>query len=119
MKERKSSQPFTGITLQAERRSHPRFALQVQLELHEEGSDVPIRLTTTDLSRGGCYVQTNMPLAVGIRVYLRLWLGHTALRIKGRIVTSHPQFGNGIMFIEYEGDGQKVLADYLDAVCFD
>jgi hypothetical protein len=93
--------------------------LQLQLELHEEGNDVPIRLTTTDLSRGGCYVQTSMPLAVGTRVYLRLWIGHTPLKIKGRIVTSHPQFGNGIMFIEYEGDAQKALSEYLDAVCFD
>jgi hypothetical protein len=86
MKDRKSSQPFTGITLQSERRAHPRFTLQVQVELHQDGSDVPMRLTTTDLSRGGCYVQTNMPLSVGTNVQLRLWLGHSSLDVRGRIV---------------------------------
>jgi hypothetical protein len=32
------------------------------------------------------------------------------------VVTHHPQFGNGIKFLEFEDDGKKVLAQYLDAI---
>ena len=39
-----------------ERRRYPRYSVQVQLELREDGNDVPMRANTTDLSRGGCYV---------------------------------------------------------------
>jgi hypothetical protein len=38
------------------------------------------------------------------------------VRMRGRVVTHHPQFGNGIKFLEFEDDGKKVLAQYLDAI---
>ena len=44
-----------------DRRQHPRYTVQVQIELRQEGSDVPMRLETTDLSRGGCYIQLISP----------------------------------------------------------
>jgi hypothetical protein len=31
-------------------------------------------------------------------------------------VTRHPQFGNGIMFLEFEGGGERLLGRYLEAV---
>jgi hypothetical protein len=88
----------------------------VQIELHEETSDVPLRLQTTDLSRGGCYIQLIMTLSLGTLIRGTLWLGQTPVRVRGRVVTRHPQFGNGIIFLEFEGDGAQVLTHYLDAL---
>jgi hypothetical protein len=99
-----------------DRRSDPRYSIQVQIELREDGSDVPMRMSTTDLSRGGCYVESVLPLPVGTYVTAKLWFNDCSVSMRGRVVTLHPQFGNGIKFLEYEGGGKKVLAQYLDAI---
>lgn len=102
-----------------ERRRYPRYTVQVQIELRQEGNDVPLRLETTDLSRNGCYVQLLMPLPVGVRVQATLWLDGYPVVIRGRVVTRHPQFGNGIMFLEFEADAEQQLVRYLDALTTD
>jgi len=99
-----------------DRRRDPRHSLQVQIELRQESSDVPMRMCTTDLSRGGCYVELMLPLPIGTDVTAKLWLTDCPVRMRGRVVTLHPQFGNGIKFLEFEDDGKKVLAQYLDAI---
>lgn len=106
------STPFTH----PERRVHRRYTVQVPIEIREEGSDVPLRLETTDLSRGGCYVQLMMTLVLGTYVNATLWLDQSPVRVRGRVVTRHPQFGNGIMFLEFEGNGAQLLAQYMEAI---
>jgi hypothetical protein len=108
-------QPAPAVA-QAERRLHPRYNTKVQIELHAQGSDIPMRLETTDLSRTGCYIVMTMPLPVGAEVEATLWLAEQRIRVRGRIVTRHPQFGNGIMFLKFEGDDEKTLRTYLDQV---
>lgn len=110
------TQASTPAAFEHERRLHARHTLQVQVELREEGTEVPMRLETTDLSRGGCYVQLLMPLSVGIRVRVTLWLDSYSIVIQGRVVTRHPQFGNGIMFVEFEGEAEQLLKRYLDGI---
>ena len=107
-------QPPDPAVAQEERRAHPRHSVQVQVELRQEGSDVPMRLTTTDLSRNGCYVELIAPLSVGIRVKATLWLGEQCVRVRGCVVTRHPQYGNGIMFLIFEDDGQQILRTFLE-----
>jgi hypothetical protein len=109
-----SHQPSEATASPVERRRFPRHSVQVQIELHQEGSDVPLRMETADLSRGGCYVQLMMPLSVGTYVKATLWICDSPVRVRGRVVTRHPQFGNGIMFLEFQGNGEQLLARYLD-----
>jgi hypothetical protein len=99
-----------------ERRLSPRYTVNVPIELHEEGSRIPLRVKTTDLSRGGCYIKLTVPLSVGGRVRAQLWLDGQPISIRGRVITRHPDFGNGIMFLEFEGEGEKLLRQYLAAV---
>ncbi|HLX83239.1 MAG TPA: PilZ domain-containing protein [Terriglobales bacterium] len=99
-----------------ERRGHQRHTVQVQIEIHPEDTDVPMRLETTDLSRGGCYVQMMMPFAVGARGRATLWLGDRPVVIHGQVVTCHNQFGNGVKFVEFEGQAQQLLDRYLSAI---
>lgn len=110
------TQPSTTVAIEPDRRHHPRYSVQVQIEIHQDGSDVPLHLETTDLSRGGCYVQLTIPLAVGIRLQATLWIDGCPIAVRGLVVTRHPQFGNGIMFVEFEGQGEQVLSRYLAAI---
>src|SRR5208283_5648332 len=80
-----------------DRRQFRRYNVNVQIEVRERDSSVPLRMQTTDLSRGGCYVQLMMPMQVGTYVNCKFWLGEKALEVRGRVVTRHPQFGNGII----------------------
>jgi hypothetical protein len=109
-------QPATPVTINRERRLNPRSTVNVPIELHEEGSRVPIRAETTDLSRGGCYIKLTVPLGVGGRIRAQLSLDGHPMVARGRVVTRHPDFGNGIMFLEFEGEGEKLLRQYLAAV---
>lgn len=109
-------QPSASPQPQPERRRYPRYTVHVQIELRQEDTDVPMRLETTDLSRNGCYVQVLIPLPVGVRVQATLWLHGYPIVIRGRVVTRHPQFGNGIMFLEFEADAEQQLSRYLDAI---
>jgi hypothetical protein len=109
-------QPSTSFLDQPERRRYPRYSVQLQIELRQEGNDVPMRLETTDLSRHGCYVQLFIPLSVGIRVHATMWLDGYPVVVRGRVVTRHPQFGNGIMFLESEADAEQKLSRYLEAI---
>ena len=111
-----NQQPSASPLAHRERRRYARYTVQVQVELRQEGNDVPMRLETTDLSRNGCYIQLLVPLSVGVRVRATLWLDGYPVVIRGRVVTRHPQFGNGIMFLEYEDDAEQQLSRYLEAI---
>jgi hypothetical protein len=99
-----------------DRRRHARYSVQVQIEIRQDGIDVPFRLQTTDLSRGGCYVELMMPLPIGTSLRATLWLDGSPLRVHGIVATRHPQFGNGIRFLDFEGNGEQLLTQYLDGV---
>jgi c-di-GMP-binding flagellar brake protein YcgR len=105
--------PLDSDIAAEERRLHPRYTVRVQIEIHPEDTDIPMRLETTDLSRSGCYIQLMMPFAVGVKVRVTLWLDGRAIVIHGQVVTCHTQFGNGVRFVEFEGAAQQLLDRYL------
>jgi hypothetical protein len=113
-----SSAPLhaTQAPHEPDRRLHPRYTVQVQIEILREDRDIPMRCETTDLSRGGCYIRLAVPLPVGIRLHATLWLDGCPIVIKGLVVTRHPDFGNGIMFVDIEGQGDTLLKRYLEAI---
>jgi hypothetical protein len=111
-------QPQSSTPAPPERRGTPRYTVNVQIELRADGADIPLRAETTDLSRGGCYVQMMTTLPIGTYAKGTLWLDGTAVRIRGRVVTRHPQYGNGIIFIAFEGDGEVFLGRYLERISF-
>jgi hypothetical protein len=99
-----------------DRRGYPRYTVQVPIELEVEGCETILSAETTDLSRNGCYVRFRSPFPVSLRVHAILWLGTVPIQIEGRIVTRHPEFGNGIMFLKIQDRDAKALATYLEAV---
>jgi c-di-GMP-binding flagellar brake protein YcgR len=98
-----------------ERRRFQRLPIAMQAELRVRGTELPIRVETADISAGGCYVEMAVTVDVGTALDVVLWLGHEKLVVRGRVVTRHPHFGNGIEFVGVSPDDRQKLQLFLDA----
>src|SRR5882762_8472541 len=97
----------------AEKRRHPRRKVPIQIELHQEGDDAPLRTATSKTSLGGCYVQTMFTLAVGTLLTMTLWLGDEKVMTECRVAICFPQVGNGIEFTGMSHDARGKLERFL------
>jgi c-di-GMP-binding flagellar brake protein YcgR len=105
--------PNLTTALSSERRLSQRLTVAAQIELRIKNDSVPIRSKTTDLSVGGCYIEMGVTLEPGTPLDVVLWLEHEKLVLQGRIVTKHPQFGNGIEFIGVSPEAETCLQRFL------
>jgi hypothetical protein len=53
-------------------------------------------------------------LEVDTALKIVLWLGHKKLSLDGRVVTRHPQFGNGIEFGRMPEEARTLLLCFLE-----
>jgi c-di-GMP-binding flagellar brake protein YcgR len=95
------------------RRAFTRIKLSVPVEIETEGTDVPVRCTTSDLSLGGCYIETMFPFPAGTQIDLKLQIDGTLL-IAAAVVTCDPQVGNGIKFVRMLPEDRAELKAYLE-----
>jgi hypothetical protein len=102
--------------LAPERRRCPRRKTAIQLELRPEEYAAPIHTQTTDICALGCYVEMSITLEVGSKLSVGLWLGEEKLIVEGKIVTRHPQFGNGIEFSGMSEERRNKLVHYLETI---
>lgn len=96
-----------------ERRKNPRFKINVPVEIHTETNSAPLHCATSDLSLGGCYIESMYPFPAGTRLDLKLEASDTLL-ISARVVTCDPQFGNGIQFLRMLPEDEVLLSKFLD-----
>jgi hypothetical protein len=99
-----------------ERRQSARKKTGVQAELVVRGRTVPVRVPTSDLSLGGCYIENMFTLHIGDHLTVGLWIGTEKLKISGIVRTCDPVFGNGIEFLEIDPLDRLKLEAYLDRV---
>ena len=64
-----------GAIQTGERRIASRVKVALQAEIKPVGSHVPIRVSTSDLSLSGCYVEMMFTLEVDRKLEIVLWLG--------------------------------------------
>jgi hypothetical protein len=100
-------------TTQKDRRKYPRTKAAIPFEFKPEGAAVASHAETADLSLSGCYVEMSFTLPVGSNLDLVLWVEEARLATKGVVVTHHPQFGNGIKFLDMSQEDQAKLAHFL------
>jgi PilZ domain len=96
-----------------ERRRYPRVKTAVSLELRHSGSAAPLRATTSEISFGGCYIETMFTLDVGTKLEMVLWLDDQKISAKGVIVTRYPQVGNGIDIFVTSAQDRAKLKSFL------
>lgn len=99
-----------------ERRQSVRKRAVVQAELVLRERSVPLRVSTSDLSLGGCYIENMFTLPIGTHLTIALWIGEEKLKISGLVKTCDPVFGNGIQFVDLPPADRVKLQTYLDAV---
>src|SRR5947209_3219040 len=81
-----------------ERRRYPRHHIRVAAMLHS-GPDKPgAKVLLTDISLGGCYVETCALCPVGSKVLVRFEFCDLRISEFGRVTTNHPMVGMGICF---------------------
>jgi c-di-GMP-binding flagellar brake protein YcgR len=107
----------TGSQIRAiERREHSRVNACVQVELRQVGGPAIIRTKTSDISVGGCYVEMTFTLEPGSKLDMALWINEERLRCQGVVITRHPQFGNGIKFLDMDTEGRQRLQSLLESL---
>jgi c-di-GMP-binding flagellar brake protein YcgR len=97
-----------------DRRGYRRLRISVPVEMNLENSEIPVRGATSDLSAGGCYIETMYPFPAGTVVDMKLQLENTLL-IAATVVTCFPQVGNGIQFTRMLPEDREELQAFLDA----
>ena len=98
---------------QKQRRRHLRVKVAVTIELLIEKYATPLRGRTSDLSLGGCYVESMFTLELGTQVKVTLWLNDAKVVTEGVIVTRHIQVGNGIQFTNMSAQDSATLRKFL------
>jgi hypothetical protein len=94
--------PVSNVTsgLMADRRSSPRYPLVVLANVTLAESGVSLNARTSDVSRGGCYIDTLQPLEKGSNVLVRLTQKGEIFEARGTIVYVSPGLGMGVQFHE-------------------
>ena len=101
---------------QAERRLHQRYSVEIPVILQPEDSPAPISSHITTLSLSGCSLKLTDQFHVGQRLRIELSLPGRNVVTIGRVITRHPQFGNGIMFLKFGEDGEQQLRKFLEGL---
>jgi hypothetical protein len=87
----------------SENRRHPRISWVVEAKLHCRTEDVHWDVRLTDISVGGCFVDTVVPLDAGSPVVLKLRDEAGAMDIPGKILYGQPYIGSAIAFDDLDG----------------
>jgi hypothetical protein len=96
-----------------DRREYARMKVSVPVEIQTDAGGRRIRGDTSDLSLGGCYVETIFPFPIGTNLDLQLSIEATVL-IAATVVTCDPQVGNGIRFIRMLPEDREALKAFLE-----
>ncbi len=99
------TQSWTG----PERREHPRYACMGQVRMLSEGGNVWLTGVLSEISLGGCYVETMSPLPSNSQIQLELTVGELVVRTKGQVKVSSQGMGMGIAFAGITADSQQIL----------
>jgi hypothetical protein len=97
------------------RRRWGRHKITILIALYDERTSVPIRVTATDISGGGCYVETLSPFPIGTGLGAELWIGPEKVMTRALVRTSDPRVGMGIEFVGLKTEDQRRFQAYLQA----
>jgi hypothetical protein len=95
----KARAPATAVPAPiTEQRAHPRYPFTAAVEAYDPATKLRMKGRTSDLSRGGCYVDTISPFGVGTVAKVRFTKNEKTFDVEARVVYSQPGMGMGIMF---------------------
>ena len=96
-----------------ERRTQARYAFTAAAEVFDLRSQTRVTGRCSDLSVGGCYVDTISPFAVGTAVRVRLAYDSREFESAAVVTYAHVSMGMGIAFSGIKREYQDVLRSWL------
>jgi hypothetical protein len=95
------------------RRQHPRYQCEIAAELRMKGAQIPMWVTSVNLSESGCAVETVVAVPNLTDVKVTLWLDEVKIWAQGVVVTSQYGFGTGIKFTSISRQDSEYLKEFL------
>ena len=99
-----------------DRRAHPRMKCRVTIELHTETGGVPLFANLTDISLGGCFVETSTILAPGSQIRLGFSMDDGTLAAEGVVARLDPGAGIAVQFKEMNREGRERMLRIIEFV---
>jgi diguanylate cyclase (GGDEF)-like protein len=99
-----------------DRRSHPRLKCRVTIEMQTEAGQVPVFANVTDVSLGGCFVETSTILAPGSKIKLNFSMDDATLSAEGVVLRLDPGTGVAVQFREMNREARDRMFKILEFV---
>jgi PilZ domain len=96
-----------------ERRRHPRYPFSASADLVHMQADTRLSGRVSDLSQGGCYLDTISSFPVGADVKIRIVKDSSSFAADGRVLYGKPGMGMGLAFTKIEPERMLVLEGWL------
>src|SRR6266852_6205232 len=96
-----------------ERRAHARYPFTAGAEVLDARSGARLNARVSDLSRGGCYVDSISPFTVGTEVKLRITKDASSFSSQAKVVYSSVGMGMGLAFTVIEPEQRWILEKWL------
>lgn len=100
-------------TVPLERRAHPRIACDVGVELNFPNTAARMWAHCSDISLGGCYVNTRTPLSAGSELTVVIRSDRLIVAAAAIVRTSHPQVGMGLQFRQLRDADRDALRAFI------
>jgi CheY-like chemotaxis protein len=82
----------------------------------ENDDDPPAPCKLTDLSLGGCYLQTPSPFPVRARIDLSMRVGDLQVQASGLVKVMHPEVGMGVVFNQKTPEQHRQVENFIQAL---
>jgi CheY-like chemotaxis protein len=109
---------LAGLGLSAassNRRIQARRACHLSADVFRLGEGVPNRCTLSDVSTGGCYVETPSPFPSRTVLDIVVRTHEMKLRVRGTVQVTHPGFGMGVQFSLKTADEREQVKQLIAA----
>jgi hypothetical protein len=94
-----------------ERRSDPRYEFTATVEIVDPLSGSKVQARMSDLSRGGCYLDTMTPFPVGASVKALFVANGRSFEAQAKVVYCMPGLGMGMAFIAFASSEHLSMLD--------
>jgi len=107
-----------------EKREFPRHTLRTRVVLEDERGEGFIYFYATDISRGGLFIESEIPLKIGTKIFLSFTLqdNEEPIRTTGEVVRMEklaPSYtgisGMGIRFLDLDSQDRQRLETFASA----
>ncbi len=105
-----------------EKRVYPRKTLRTKVVFEDETGEGFIYFYSTDVSLGGIFLESDIPLKLGTHVFLSFTLkdGKPPIRVTARVVrvereerATLPVIGMGVQFVDLPDDAKRAIQDFV------